>query len=91
MRPQIFYIAGVNTHQHFLRDSEIWWIFEIKVIVKITTIFQKYALSRKIRDLRTCTPGARKFLNFLKNLFPGSETLFEVFMAHEGLCDFCKH
>ena len=61
---------------------------DFRNIVKITTIFQKYVLSREIRDLRTCTPGARKFLNFLKNRFPGSETLFEVFMAAHMRGDF---
>ena len=59
-------------------------------IVKITTFFQNSVLSREIRDLRTCNPGAKKFLNFLKNRFLGSESTFEFFMAHGGIRDYCK-
>ena len=59
-------------------------------IVKITTIFQKFVLSHEIRDLHTCNPGAKKFLNFLKKRFLSSESMFELFMAHREVCDICK-
>ena len=48
MRPQIFYIAGVNLHQHFLGDSEKWWIFQISSklwhFFKILFYLAKYAI-----------------------------------------------
>ena len=59
-----------------------------QTIAEVTTIFQKTALSRTIRDLRTCDPGAKKSLNFLKNRFLGSESIFELFMAHRGSLDY---
>ena len=63
---------------------------DFRNIVKIQTIFQKSFLSREIRDLRTCNPGAKKFLNFLKNSLLGSESTFELYMAHEEIYNYCK-
>ena len=60
-------------------------------IVKITTTFQNFVLSREIRDLRTCNPGVKKFLNFLKNRFPRSESSFESFRGHVGICNIYKY
>ena len=68
----------------------LWNMVDFPNIVKITTIFQNCFLSRKIRDLRTHSPGAKKFLNFPKNRFISSESIFEVFMAHREICDICK-
>ena len=67
-----------------------WKMVDFPNIVKITTIFQNFVLSREIRDLRTCNPGAKKFLNFLKNRFLSSESLFKLFMMHRGICDYSK-
>ena len=88
MRPQIFHIAGGNFHQHFLGDSEIWWIFQISS--KLRQFFKKKRLPHEIRDLRTGNPGAKKFLNFLKHRFLASESTLELFMTHCGICDICK-
>ena len=68
----------------------LWKLAIFPNIVKITTIFQNCFLTREIRDLRTCNPGAKKLLNFLKNRFISSESTFELFMAHWGIHDCCK-
>ena len=59
-------------------------------IVKIATIFQKCFLTREICDLRTCNPGAKKLLNFLKKHFMSSESIFHLFMAQGDICEICK-
>ena len=59
-------------------------------IVKIATIFEKCFLTREISDLRTCNPGAKKLLNFLKKCFICSESIFELLMAHGDMCKICK-
>ena len=53
-------------------------------------IFQNSFLSREIRDLRTCNPGVKKFLNFLKNCFLASESGFNLFTALCKSLDICK-
>ena len=59
---------------------------DFRNIVKMTTFFQKCFLSREIRDLRSCNPGAKKLLNFLKNRFISSESKFKLFTAHSETC-----
>ena len=63
---------------------------DFPIFLKNTTIFHNSVLSREIRDIRTCNPGAKKFPNFLKNRFPSSESIFDLFMALRGIRDFSK-
>ena len=73
----------------FLGET-VWNMVDFSNIVKNMTIFEIFVLSREIRDLRTCNPGVKKFLNSLKNRFLSSESIFELAMGHCGICKICK-
>ena len=68
----------------------LWNMVDFWNIVKFMTKFQFCVLSREIRVLRTSNPGAKKLLNFLKNRFASSNSTFELFMGHRGICEKCK-
>ena len=68
----------------------LWNMVNFRNIVKIKTIFQKSVLSREIRDLRTSNPGAKNFLNFLKNRFISSKSTFKLFIGHWENSKICK-
>ena len=52
-----------------------------------STFFAFSFISREIRDLRTCDPGTKKFLKFLKKRILGSESVMDPFMAHGGIAN----
>ena len=83
--PNILYRRGQPSSTLF---RGLWIMVDFPDIVKITTFFRNFVISRNTRF--TDIQRGQKFLNFSKNRFLATEPSFDLFMEHYGICDIFK-